>query len=123
VEAKQVLDEAVALTRNNTPLVFNLAFNYGGRAEIVRMARKLLAEQALPAAISESTVNEHLWTAGLPDVDLVIRTGGDQRMSNFLPRQSAYACIYIVDAYWPAVTRNDIEEGIKYCNQTIRQAA
>jgi len=118
-KALQVIDEAVELTRNNGPRVFNLAFNYGGRAELVRVASELAAEQAQPETISEAAINERLWTAGLPDVDLVIRTGGDRRLSNFMLWQSAYACIYIADACWPDVSRDDIEEGIKYYNQVV----
>lgn len=114
VNARQVLDEAMTLTQDNGPCVFNLVFNYGGRAELVHVASELLAEQVSPETISEATINEHLWTTGLPDVDLVIRTGGDQRMSDFLLWQSAHAYIYVVDAYWPDVTRNDIEAGIRY---------
>ncbi|MDY6875076.1 MAG: polyprenyl diphosphate synthase [Chloroflexota bacterium] len=118
-KALRVLDEAVSLTQNNGPWVFNIAFNYGGRAELVHVASELLAERARPEMVSEATINNRLWTAGLPDVDLVIRTGGDRRVSNFMLWQSAYACIYVADAYWPDVSRNDIEAGIRYYNQVM----
>jgi len=72
--------------------------------------------------ISEATINDRLWTAGLPDVDLVIRTGGDWRVSNFMLWQSTYACIYVADAYWPDVARSDIEDGIRYYNQVMPKA-
>ena len=115
----QVLDEAVKMTANDGPEVFNLAFNYGGRAELAHAASELVAEGVQPEAISEAAVNEHLWTAGLPDVDLVFRTGGDRRVSNFMLWQSAYACIYVADAYWPDVSRKDIEAGVRYYDQVM----
>jgi undecaprenyl diphosphate synthase len=118
-KALWVLDEAVELTQNNGSRVFNLAFNYGGRVELVHVVSELLAEQVQPETISEATINDRLWTAGLPDVDLVIRTGGDRRISNFMLWQSAYACIYIADAYWPDVARSDVEAGIRYYNQVM----
>ncbi|MDY7079637.1 MAG: polyprenyl diphosphate synthase [Chloroflexota bacterium] len=121
-KALRVLDEAVALTKNNGPWVFNLAFNYGGRAELVHVVSELLAEQVQPETISEASINNRLWTAGLVDVDLVIRTGGDRRISNFMLWQSAYACIYVADAYWPDVARSDIEAGIEYYNQVMVKA-
>jgi undecaprenyl diphosphate synthase len=118
-KALQVIDKAVELTQNNGPSMFNLAFNYGGRAELVHVASELVAKWAQPGAISEATINDRLWTSGLPDVDLLIRTGGDKRLSNFLLWQSAYAYIYVADVYWPDVTREDIEAGITYYHQMM----
>ncbi len=121
-KALRVIDDAVELTRDNGPWVFNFVFNYGGRAELVHAARELVREGVPPEAISEETINDHLWTAGLPDVDLVIRTGGDHRISNFLLWQSTKAFIYVTDTYWPAMTRKDIEEGIEYFSQVMAKA-
>jgi undecaprenyl diphosphate synthase len=118
-KALQALDEAVALTRHNGPEIFNFVFNHGGRAELINAARQLIAEGVSPEAVSEDSIADHLWTAGLPDVDLVIRTSGEQRLSNFMLWQSAYACIYVAQAYWPDLGRRDIEEGIKYYNRTM----
>jgi undecaprenyl diphosphate synthase len=115
----QVLDEAVEMTANDGPEIFNLAFNYGGRAELAHVTSKMVAEGMHPEAISEITINERLWTAGLPDVDLVFRTGGDRRVSNFMLWQSAYACIYVADVYWPDVSREDVEAGIAYYNRVM----
>ena len=103
----------------NGPWIFNLVFNYGGRSEIMQVTRELLAEQVEAEAVSEATINQRLWTAGLPDVDLVIRTGGDQRLSNFLLWQSAYACVYVADPHWPAISRDDIEAAIAYYNRIM----
>jgi undecaprenyl diphosphate synthase len=118
-KALQVLDEAVALTQDNGPEIFNFVFNHGGRAELVNVVRNLLAEGVELETISEPTINRYLWTAGLPDIDLVIRTSGEQRLSNFLLWQCAYACVYVTQAYWPDVGRDDLEAGIKYYNQVM----
>jgi undecaprenyl diphosphate synthase len=118
--ALQAIDNAVNLTRNNGPCVFNFAFNYGGRLELVNAARKLMTEQVQPENITETIISQSLWTAGLPDVDLVVRTAGDQRVSNFLLWQSAHACFFVTKTYWPEITQDDIEEGIRYFNETKR---
>jgi undecaprenyl diphosphate synthase len=115
----QALDEAAALTRHNGSEVFNFAFNYGGRAELVDATRKLMNEGVELEQISESTINAHLWTSGLPNVDLVIRTSGEQRLSNFLLWQCAYACVYVTQAYWPDVSRDDIEAAVKYYDEIM----
>jgi undecaprenyl diphosphate synthase len=118
-KALRVLDDAVQLTQDNGPWVFNLAFNYGGRAELVHVARQLSAAQVRPEAITGETIASYLWTAGLPDVDLVVRTGGDRRVSNFLLWQMAHAYLYVVDHYWPAVTRTDIEAALDYYSRVV----
>ncbi len=118
-KALQALDDAVALTQHNGPEIFNFVFNYGGRAELVNVTRKLLVESARMETISESTIEHYLWTTGLPDVDLVIRTSGEQRLSNFLLWQSADACVYVTQAYWPDVSRDDIEAAVQYYDQIM----
>jgi len=118
-KARQRLDEAMTLTEHNTGGIFNLAYNYGGRAEIVHAVRQLLAEDTSLESVSAREIESHLFTAGLPDVDLVIRTGGDNRLSNFLLWQSAFAAIFVVANYWPAITSEDIEAGIRYYNEVM----
>jgi len=120
-EALNALKEGEALTKQNGNGVFNLVFNYGGRAEIVHAAQQIIKNHIQPEEICEKTVGDYLLTAGLPDVDLVFRTGGDWRMSNFLLWQSAYACIYIAEVYWPALSRGEIEEGVHYYNRSREQ--
>ena len=95
------ITEAIAATRGGTRLVLNIAFNYAGRAEIVDAVRAIVAEGIPVEAIDEATVEARLYTAGLPDPDLVIRTGGEQRLSNFLIWQSAYAEFHSCPALWP----------------------
>jgi len=100
-----LLERAMEQTAANGGLRFNIAFNYGGRAEIARAAR-LLAQEAQsgalrPEDIGEETVMARLYTAGEADVDLLIRTGGEKRLSNFLPLQTAYAELCFSDLHWP----------------------
>jgi len=116
-KALRALDDTIALTEHNGPEIFNFAFNYGSRAELVSATRRLLADNVKPETISESTINHYLWTAELPDVALIIRTSGEHRLSNFFLWQGAYACVYITEAYWPDVGRHDIEAAVEYYNK------
>ena len=101
----RLIDDVEAKTRANTGLVLIVAFNYGGKAEIAEAARKLAREVAAgrlsPEAITEDAIAAALYTAGLPDPDLIIRTSGEQRISNFLLWQSAYAEFVFVNENWP----------------------
>jgi len=99
---------AVALTRANTGLILNVAFNYGGRHEIARAVRRALADGVAPEAITEEVIDRCLDTAGLPDLDLVIRTGGEMRLSNFLLWQAAYAEYYATPTCWPDFGRDEL---------------
>ena len=105
-------DEAEARTRHHGPRVFNLAFNYGGRAEIARACRDLLRSGAAPQAIDEASLEARLFTAGLPDMDLVLRTGGDCRLSNFFPWQCARARLHVTPTFWPALSRRELQEAL-----------
>jgi len=95
------IGEALDATAGGDRLLLNIAFNYAGRTELVDAFRRLAASGIPPEAIDEETIGASLYTAGLPDPDLVIRTGGEQRLSNFLIWQSAYAELYTCDALWP----------------------
>ena len=95
------ITEALAATEGGTRLVLNIAFNYAGRTEIVDAIRAIVAAGIPADEIDEAAVEAHLYTAGLPDPDLVIRTGGEQRLSNFLIWQSAYAEFHSCPALWP----------------------
>ncbi len=115
-EVLALLNEAEQLTRNNERTMLVVAFNYGGRQEIARAARKA-AEDAVAgridlAAIDAGTIEAHLDTAGLPDPDLVIRTSGEQRISNFLLWQAAYAEFVFLPIYWPDFDRAALEAAI-----------
>ena len=99
---------AVELTRANTGLVLNVAFNYGGRQEIARAVQRIMALGVPAEEITEQLIDEHLDTAGLPDLDLVIRTGGEMRLSNFLLWQAAYAEYYSTPICWPDFGREEL---------------
>ena len=100
-ETRRSIGEALDATAEGGRLTLNIAFNYAGRTELVDAVRRLVAEGPPPESIDEATIGAALYTAGLPDPDLVIRTGGEQRLSNFLIWQAAYAEFYFCDALWP----------------------
>ena len=99
-------------TAGGTGLTLNICFNYSGRAEIVDAARALMAANVDPKQLDEAHFADHLYTTGQPDVDLVIRTGGDQRTSNFLLWQAAYAELIFCDKYWPDFTADDLDAAL-----------
>lgn len=115
--ARAEMEEAMGLTEGNARMTLNLALSYSGRWEIVRAARRL-AEAARegrldPERIDEAALEARLDTAGLPDPDLLIRTGGERRVSNFLLWQIAYAEIYVSDLFWPDFRRAALYEAIR----------
>jgi undecaprenyl diphosphate synthase len=99
-------------TRDGARMTLNICFNYSGRAEIIDATRALVAAGVDPNSIDEDHFATHLYTAGQADVDLLIRTGGDQRTSNFLLWQAAYAELVFCDAYWPDFTDADLDAAI-----------
>jgi undecaprenyl diphosphate synthase len=120
-----LIDDAVALTCENTALNLVIAFNYGSRAEIARAARRL-AERALegtikPEDITPDTLSAALDTHGVPDPDLLIRTSGELRLSNFLLWQSAYTEFVFLDAYWPDFGRDLLQKAIEEFRGRIRR--
>jgi undecaprenyl diphosphate synthase len=100
-ETRRSIDEALDATSDGEQLTLNIAFNYAGRTELVDAVRRLIAAGTPSEAIDEAAISAALYTAGLPDPDLVIRTGGEQRLSNFLIWQSAYAEFFFCEALWP----------------------
>jgi undecaprenyl diphosphate synthase len=106
------IQQALELTRNNTTMTLSIAFDYGGRAEIVQAVRAIV-RQGIPAdKIDETLFGHYLRTANLPDPDLIIRTGGEKRLSNFLPWQSAYSELYFTPVLWPDFDREEIEKAL-----------
>jgi undecaprenyl diphosphate synthase len=113
---QRVLDKGIARTSANTGMIFNVALNYGGRAEIVDAVNQILRNGGPAAAatggITETQFAQHLYTAGLPDPDLLIRTSGELRISNFLLWQIAYAEIWVTDTLWPDFSKQHLYEAI-----------
>jgi undecaprenyl diphosphate synthase len=112
---------AVALTRQNTGLVLNVAFNYGGRQEITRAVQRALAAGVRPEDLTEDVIDQYLDTAGLPDLDLVIRTGGEFRLSNFLLWQAAYAEYYSTPICWPDFGREELYQAFAEFGRRVRR--
>lgn len=101
------IDSAVALTKDNDAFGLSVAFDYGGRDEILQAVRRLLATGVAPEDLDETKLTQHLYTHGVPDPDLIIRTAGEMRLSNFLLWQGAYAEHYVTDACWPDFGRTE----------------
>ena len=117
----QKIESAMELTKDNDRLILNLAFNYGGRAEIVDATRRIIAEGIDATAIDEALFSSYLYTAGLPDLDLVIRTGGEMRLSNFLLWQTAYAEYYATPTFWPDFDEAELEKALLAYSQRTRK--
>ena len=116
---QKAIEQAMKLTANNNKGIVNFCLNYGGRAEIVDAVKNLIEKEVSSSKINENLFREHLYYSEIPDPDLVIRTAGEQRISNFLLWQSAYSEFYFVDKYWPDFTKKDLKEAIK--NYSRRQ--
>ena len=122
---KQHILDAIDKTKNNTGLTFNIAFNYGGRKEIVdavkKIAQKVGSGELNIDDITEDTISQNLYTAGMPDPDLLIRTSGEFRTSNFLPWQIVYSEFYFPEKYWPEFGEEDLIKAIEiYQNRNRR---
>jgi undecaprenyl diphosphate synthase len=117
---KKVL-HAIELTRNNDRLVLNVAFNYGGRDEIVQAIQKMMRDGLHPEDVTDELVGQYLYTAGVPDPDLIIRTSGELRVSNFLIWQAAYSEWYITPTYWPDFNREEYRRALETFAQRDRR--
>ncbi|MFL7838858.1 MAG: isoprenyl transferase [Candidatus Promineifilaceae bacterium] len=118
---QQKVQNALELTKDNDRLILNVAFNYGGRAEIIHAVQQMLADGIKPEELNDELFSSYLFTAGLPDPDLVIRTSGELRISNFLIWQAAYAEYYPTPAYWPDFGREELYEAIVAYNHRERR--
>ena len=112
-QAQKALQQATETTAGNTGLILNLAINYSGRAELVDAVRAIVRDGHLPDQITEEIVAAHLYTHDLPDPDLLIRTSGEMRISNFLLWQLAYTEIWVTTVFWPDFRRSHLYEAIE----------
>ncbi|MBI1793312.1 MAG: isoprenyl transferase [Chloroflexi bacterium] len=116
----KVLD-AVGMTRNNDRLILNIALNYGGRDEIVQAIQKMMRDGVKLEDVNDALVSQYLYTAGIPDPDLIIRTSGELRVSNFLIWQAAYSEWYITPTYWPDFNKEEYRRAIETYVQRDRR--
>lgn len=115
------IQHAVSLTCQNERIILNVAFNYGGRAEIVDAVRHIMRDGHPPEAVTEDLVSQYLYTGGLPDVDLIIRTGGEYRLSNFLIWQAAYAEYYATPTFWPDFDEHELAKALEEYSRRERR--
>jgi undecaprenyl diphosphate synthase len=105
--------EAIELTKNNDRLILNVAFNYGGRDEIVFAIQNMIRDGVKPEAVNSDLVGQYLFTAGVPDPDLIIRTSGELRVSNFLIWQGAYSEWYVTSVFWPDFNKVEFSKALE----------
>ena len=115
------IQRAIDRTAGNERITVLIALNYGGRAEIVDAVQQMIREGISAKEITEEAISAHLGTAGIPDPDLVIRTAGEMRLSNFLIWQAAYAEYYVTDAYWPDFDRQELYKALEAYSQRKRR--
>ena len=117
-DVRETLERAIAATAGNREMILNLALSYGGRTEITEMVQSVAHKAATGnlqvADIDEALVADHLYTSGLPDPDILIRTSGEMRISNFLLWQLAYAEIFVTDTLWPDFTPEEFQQVLKH---------
>ena len=117
----ELIYKAVELTKDNTKMTFSFAFNYGGRVEILDAVRRLIAEGVPPQNIDEKLFSTYLYSAALPDIDLVIRPAGELRLSNFLIWQTAYSEYYFTKVLWPDFSKKDIDKALQAYSRRQRR--
>jgi undecaprenyl diphosphate synthase len=118
---KEKVLEAIELTKDNQTLILNIAFNYGGRDEIIQAVQGMMRDGHTAEEVTEELVGQYLYSANCPDPDLIIRTSGEYRCSNFLIWQGAYSEWYFTPTYWPDFGREDLYEALVSFNQRERR--
>ncbi len=118
---RQKVQDAIELTQDNQRLILNVAFDYGGRAELVDAIRRIIAAGVPAEQVDEPLVSHYVYTAGLPDPDLIIRTSGEIRVSNFLLWQGAYAEFYVTPTLWPDFDKDEFYKALQDYSQRERR--
>ena len=118
---QQAIQRAIELTRDNTGMTVNFALNYGGRAEIINAISRIIAQGIPSKNINETLFRQFLYTYDIPDPDIIIRTGGDMRLSNFLLWQAAYSEFYFTPTFWPDFDKEEIERALTAYSQRQRK--
>jgi undecaprenyl diphosphate synthase len=119
--SRQGVLDAIELTKENDSLLLNVAFNYGGRAEVVDAAKRIIKAGIPASEVTEEVFEQHLYTAGQPDPDMIIRTAGELRISNFLLWQGAYAEYYAAPVYWPDFDETELYKALVEFNRRERR--
>ena len=120
-DIQKLAADAEAKTAQNEKLLLHLAISYGGRPEIVQAIKKIISQKISAENITEALVEKNLWTAGVPDPDLIIRTSGEHRLSNFLSWQSAYSELLFIQKHWPDFSEQDLDAAIAEYNNRQRR--
>ena len=121
LRVKRVIEEVLRIVIKHEVMRFNVALNYGGRDEIVRAIKKMIEDGVKPSEVNEKLVEKYLYTNGCPDPDLIIRTGGEIRLSNFLLWQLSYSELYFTDTLWPDFTPEELWQAILEYNKRERR--
>lgn len=120
-DIQRMIEKAEEKTKDNKKLLLNVAISYGGRPDILQAVKKIVAQKIPAEDITEETISKNLWTAGVADPDLIVRTSGEYRLSNFLTWQSAYCELLFINKHWPDFTEKDLDLIIAEYNRRQRR--
>jgi len=118
---QQEIAKAMELTKGNKKMTVNVALSYGGRAEIVDAAKRIIEDGLKPSEVTEAKFSEYIYEAGQPDPDIIVRTSGEQRISGFMLWQAAYAELYFADIHWPDFDEKEVDKVIAEYNRRERR--
>ncbi len=120
-DIQKLIKAAESKTKNNKKLLFNIAISYGGRPDILQAVKKIISKKIAIQKITEDLIAKNLWTEGIADPDVIIRTSGEQRLSNFLTWQSVYSELIFIKKHWPDFNQKDLDKIIKEYNKRQRR--